>query len=115
MWPRTMLPLAAASGAFYYLLPQLADVGPSWRAMQSARWIWLPVVIAFSALIYLASAVSLQGNVTARLPFGPTVLTQGASSFVNRVSPANVGGMALNGRYLQKSGVEPSAGVTAAA
>jgi len=111
--PRTLLAIAAASGAFYYLLPQLADVGTSWRAMQSARWIWLPAVIAFSALTYLASAVSLQGSVTVRLPFGPTVLTQGASSFVNRVSPANVGGMALNVRYLQKSGVEPSAGVAA--
>jgi uncharacterized protein (TIRG00374 family) len=51
--------------------------------------------------------------VTIRLPFWPTVLTQGASSFINRVSPANVGGMALNVRFLQKSGVEPSAGVAA--
>jgi len=64
-------------------------------------------------LTYLAGAISLQGSVTVRLPFWPTVLTQGASSFVNRVSPANVGGMALNVRYLQKSGVEPSAGVAA--
>ena len=52
-------------------------------------------------------------SVTVRLPFWPTVLTQGASSFINRVSPANVGGMALNVRYLQKTGVEPSAGVAA--
>ena len=111
--PRTLLAIAALTGAFYYLLPQLADVGSSWQAMQSAHWIWLPVVIAFSALTYLASAISLQGGVTVRLPFWPTVLTQGASSFINRVSPANVGGMALNVRYLQKTGVEPSAGVAA--
>jgi len=111
--PRTLLAIAALAGAFYYLLPQLADVGSSWHALQSAHWIWLPVVIAFSALTYLASAVSLLGSVSARLPFWPTVLTQGASSFINRVSPANVGGMALNVRYLQKCGVEPSAGVTA--
>ena len=111
--PRTLLAIAAAAGAFYYLLPQLANVGSSWRAMQSAHWMWLPVIIAFSVLTYLAGAISLQGSVTVRLPFWPTVLTQGASSFVNRVSPANVGGMALNVRYLQKSGVEPSAGVAA--
>ena len=109
--PRTLLAIAAAAGAFYYLLPKLAEVGGSWHALQSAHWIWLPVVIAFSALTYLASAISLLGSVTVRLPFWPTVLTQGASSFVNRVSPANVGGMALNVRYLQKSGVEPSVGV----
>jgi undecaprenyl-diphosphatase len=111
--PRTLLTIAALAGAFYYLLPKLAQVGGSWHALQSAHWIWLPVVIAFSALTYLAGAISLLGSVPARLPFWPTVLTQGASSFINRVSPANVGGMALNVRYLQKCGVEPSAGVTA--
>ena len=41
------------------------------------------------------------------------MLTQGASSYVNRVSPSNVGGMALNVRFLQKAGVEPTAGVAA--
>ena len=33
-----------------------------------------------------------------------------ASSFVNRVTPANVGGMALNLRFLQKAGVDPADG-----
>jgi undecaprenyl-diphosphatase len=66
-----------------------------------------------SALTYLASAISLLGGVPGRVPFWPTVLTQAASSFINRVSPANVGGMALNARYLQKAGVEPAAGVAA--
>jgi len=111
--PRTLLAIAALSGAFYLILPQLAQVQSSWHAIQSAHWAWLPVVIAFSALTYVASAVSLLGSVPIRLPFWATVLTQGASSFINRVSPANVGGMALNVRYLQKSGVEPSAGVAA--
>jgi undecaprenyl-diphosphatase len=109
--PRTLLAIAALTGAFYLVLPQLAQVQSSWRAIQSAHWAWLLVVIAFSALTYLAGAVSLLGSVHIRLPFWATVLTQGASSFINRVSPANVGGMALNVRYLQKSGVEPSAGV----
>ncbi len=110
---RTLLAIAAAAGAFYYLLPQLAQVGSSWRAVQSADWAWLPLVIALSATTYLASAVGLIGAVLPRIRFWPTVLAQAASSFVNRVSPANVGGMALNARYLQKSGVETSAGVAA--
>jgi glycosyltransferase 2 family protein len=110
---RTLLAIAAAAGAFYYLLPQLAQVGSSWRAVQSADWAWLPLVIALSATTYLASAVGLMGAVPQRIRFWPTVLAQAASSFVNRVSPANVGGMALNARYLQKSGVETNAGVAA--
>ena len=111
--PRTLLAIAIAAGAFYFLLPELAEVGGGWHALQSAHWIWVPVIIAFSALTYLASAISLLGSVSVRLPFWPTVLTQGASSFVNRVSYGNVSGMALNVRYLQKCGVEPSAGVAA--
>ncbi len=111
--PRTLLAIAAAAGAFYLVLPKLAQVQSGWHALQSAHWVWLPAVIAFSVLTYLAGAVSLMGSVPIRLPFWATVLTQGASSFINRVSPANVGGMALNVRYLQKSGVEPSAGVAA--
>jgi glycosyltransferase 2 family protein len=111
--PRTLLTITALAGAFYFILPQLAQVGSSWHAIQSAQWAWVPVVIAMSALTYLASAVSLLGGVPGRVPFWPTVLTQAASSFINRVSPANVGGMALNARFLQKSGVEPAAGVAA--
>jgi len=111
--PRTLLAIAAAAGAFYYLLPQLAQVGSSWHAIQSADWAWLPLVIALSALTYLAGAVALIGAVLPPIRFWPTVLAQAASSFVNRVSPANVGGMALNARYLQKSGVETGAGVAA--
>jgi undecaprenyl-diphosphatase len=111
--PRTLLAIAAASGAFYFLLPQLAQVSSSWQAVQSANWAWLPLIIAMSAVTYLASAAALMGAVAAGLRWWPTVLAQGASSFINRVSPANVGGMALNVRYLQKSGVETSAGAAA--
>jgi undecaprenyl-diphosphatase len=111
--PRTLLAIAAAAGAFYFLLPQLAQVGSGWRAVQSADWAWLPLVIALSAATYLAGAVALMGAVAPRIRLWPTVLAQAASSFVNRVSPANVGGMALNVRFLQKSGVDTSAGVAA--
>jgi len=111
--PRTLLAIAAAAGAFYFLLPQLAQVGSGWRAVQSADWAWLPLIIVMSAATYLASAVALMGAVRPRIRFWPTVLAQAASSFVNRISPANVGGMALNVRFLQKSGVDTSAGVAA--
>jgi glycosyltransferase 2 family protein len=111
--PRTLLAIAAAAGAFYFLLPQLAQVSSSWRAVRSADWAWLPLIIAMSAVTYLASAAALMGAVASRIRWWPTVLAQGASSFINRVSPANVGGMALNVRYLQKSGVETTAGAAA--
>ena len=113
MRPRTLLAIAALAGAFYFLLPQIADVSSSWHALQHVNWAWLPVIIGLSALTYVASAMALIGSVPGHVPFGPAVLTQGASSFINRVSPANVGGMALNARFLQKSGTSTPASVAA--
>jgi undecaprenyl-diphosphatase len=110
--PKTLLTIAALAGAFYVMLPQLASVDDSFEAMGSANWWWLLLAAALSIVTYIASAVGLVGGIPDRLPFGPTVLTQMASSFVNRVTPANVGGMALNVRFMQKAGVEPAAAVT---
>jgi undecaprenyl-diphosphatase len=111
--PRTLVMVAMAAGAFYFVLPKLAQVGSSWDALQSADWAWVPVVVAMSGLTYVAAAVSGLGSVPFSLPFGPTLLTASASSFVNRVSPANVGGMALNVRYLQRCGMDPGPAVAA--
>ena len=111
--PRTLLVIAALADAFYFLLPQIAQVSSSWHALQSADWAWVPVIVGLSALTYVASAIALIGSVPGRVPFGPAVLAQGASSFTNRVSPANVGGMALNARFLQKTGTGTPASMAA--
>src|SRR5207244_8521373 len=86
--PRTLLSIAAASAAFYILLPQLAQAAGSWQAVLHADWAWFAVVIAASAVTYVASAVALAGSVAIRLPFWATLATQAASSFINRISPA---------------------------
>jgi uncharacterized protein (TIRG00374 family) len=112
---KTIIMIAAIAGAFYFLLPQVAQVGSSWRAFQSAHWAWLPLVLVMSVLTYVASALGMLGSVPEHIAFGPNLTVQFASSFVNRVSPANVGGMALNVRFLQKSGVEPAPAVAAIA
>jgi len=111
--PRTLLAVAAATAAFYIVLPELAKASGSWQEVLNANWAWIPAILAASVLTYVASAISLAGCVAVRLPFWPLLATQFASSFINRISPANVGGMGLNARFLQKSGVEPAAGVTA--
>jgi undecaprenyl-diphosphatase len=110
--PRTLLMIAALTAAFYVLLPQLADVGDSVDALGSANWWWLAVCVVMSIGTYVAAAIGLAGGVPERLPFGPTLAAQMASSFVNRVTPANVGGMALNVRFLQKAGVPSAEAVT---
>jgi undecaprenyl-diphosphatase len=110
--PRTLVTIAALVGAFYLLLPKLADVGDSFTALRSASWGWVAACVALSALTYVAGAIAVAGSVRERLPFVQNVEAQMASSFVNRVTPANVGGMALNARFLQKAGVPPPEAVT---
>ena len=74
--PRTVVMIAVAAGAFYFLLPQLANAGDSWQAFQSASWGWVAFVIAMSALTYLGAAVGMLGTVRQQLRFVPTLLTQ---------------------------------------
>ena len=94
------------------LLPQLANVDDSVAALGSANWWWLAGAVAMSAFTYVAAAIGMIGGVREPLPFVPTLQVSLASSFVNRVTPANVGGMALNVRYMQKAGIPPAEAVT---
>jgi glycosyltransferase 2 family protein len=110
--PRTILMIATLTGAFYFLLPQLANVDDSIEAIRSANWGWLAGCVILSGVTYVAAGVGLTGGVPQQIPLVPTILAQLASSFVNRVTPANVGGMALNVRYLQKAGVPSAQAVT---
>jgi undecaprenyl-diphosphatase len=109
---RTLVTIAALTGAFYVLLPQLAHVGDSFTALRTANFWWLGVAVVMSAATYVASAIGLAGGVPNHLPLVPTIETQMASSFINRVTPANVGGMALNVRFMQKAGVDPAVAVS---
>ena len=59
-------------------------------------------------LTYVAAAWSLSGFVSERLNFIRTMLAQVAGSFVTLVTPAAVGGAALNVRYLQRNKVPPA-------
>jgi uncharacterized membrane protein YbhN (UPF0104 family) len=72
---------------------------------------WILVAFAFSALTYAGAAWQLSGFVLERLSFPRTVLAQLASSFVTLVTPAAVGGAALNVRYLQRRKIPPAVAV----
>ncbi len=73
--------------------------------LRSANWQWSLVALGLSAVTYLGAALSLSGFVLERLRLAPTFLAQVAGSFVTLVTPAAVGGVALNIRYLRRSGV----------
>ncbi|MEU8673555.1 lysylphosphatidylglycerol synthase transmembrane domain-containing protein [Streptomyces sp. NPDC048560] len=108
--PRTLLSFIAGSIAAYFVISQVteADFG---TVVEQAEWGWVAAALGFSALSYVAAAMSLLGFVPERVPFGKTVLAQVAGSFVKIVAPAAVGGVALNTRFLQRAGVRPGLAV----
>ncbi|MFH8786152.1 lysylphosphatidylglycerol synthase transmembrane domain-containing protein [Streptomyces roseoverticillatus] len=108
--PRTLISFVAGAFAAYFLLSQLTHVQFG-DLVDKANWAWVAVAVAFQALTYVAASMSLLGFVPEKVGFGRTVLAQVAGSFVKLVAPAAVGGVALNTRFLQRSGVRPGLAV----
>ncbi len=98
---RTLLTLVASVAAVYLLAGELAQASFG-HLLRSADWRWALVALALSAATYVSAALSISGFVAERLSFGRTLFVQLASSFVTLVTPAAVGGAALNVRYLQR-------------
>jgi len=99
--PRTLVTLVASVAAIYLLAGELARTSLG-SVLRSADWRWGVAALALSAVTYAGAALSLSGYITERLNFLSTLLVQLASSFVTLVTPATVGGAALNVRYLQR-------------
>ncbi|MFE7551821.1 flippase-like domain-containing protein [Streptomyces gardneri] len=107
--PRTLVSMIAGAVAAYFLLSQIASTPMS--TVRDADWWWVTAAVLFSAISYLAAAMSLLGFVPERVGFWRTVVAQVAGSFVKIVAPPAVGGVALNTRFLQRSGVRPGLAV----
>jgi glycosyltransferase 2 family protein len=104
---RTLVTLVASVAAAYLLAGELARDSLE-HVLRTADWRWSIVALAMSAATYVGATLSLSGFVPGRLSFLQTLLAQLASSFVTLVTPAAVGGAAVNIRYLQRRKI-PSA------
>ncbi len=98
---RTLVTLVASVAAAYLLAGELARVSLG-HVLRQADWRWGIVALVLSAATYVGATLSLSGFVAEPLAFFRTLLAQLAASFVTLVTPAAVGGVALNLRYLQR-------------
>ena len=105
--PRTLISLVAIVVAVYLLVGQLDRVKLG-GLLRHADWRWTAAALALSAVSYFGAAWSLTGFVLERLNLLRTLLAQLAASFVTLVTPAAVGGVALNLRYLRRANVAPA-------
>ena len=111
---RQMLIWLFTGVAVYFLIHQLSDVQLLAQQVRDADWRWLPAIVAMSVLSYVAAAMSAVGSVPDRLPPWPTFVAQVGASFVNWVTPAKVGGLALGARFMERQGVHAAVAVTGA-
>jgi glycosyltransferase 2 family protein len=112
--PRALITLVASIAAIYLLAGELAQESLG-SVLKSADWRWGVVALALSAVTYVGATLSLSGFVAERLGFVRTMLVQVASSFITLVTPAAVGGAALNVRYLQRRKVPAPVAVASVA
>ncbi|GAA1367379.1 lysylphosphatidylglycerol synthase transmembrane domain-containing protein [Streptomyces beijiangensis] len=112
--PRTILSGLGGVIAAYFLISQFSGqpIGSLFKGMS---WPWAVAALGASALTYIAAAMGLGGFVPHRLNKLHLLLAQFAASFVTLVTPAAVGGVALNTRFLQKAGVASGLAVTSMA
>jgi undecaprenyl-diphosphatase len=100
--PGTLVVLASVALALYVLIPQFTAAAGFFDELARARLSWVVVAVVASMVTYVGAGVGILGAVPMRLALGPVIAAQLAGSFTNRVSPAKVGGMATNVRFLQK-------------
>jgi undecaprenyl-diphosphatase len=110
---RTVLTLVMLVLVVYFLLPQFSNLPGIVDQVEEANWWWFGPVLLASVVTYLGATFAVLGSVPERLRFAPTFVAQIASSFAGTLAPASIGGLALNARYLQKSGVDGAVAVPA--
>lgn len=105
--PRGVITVAGGAVAAYVLLGQLsgADIG---QVLRGANWTWASLIPIFVVLTFAGASLVLSGAVLTPLRFRLTYMVQLAVAFSGLVAPALVGNIALNTRYLQRSGVSPA-------
>lgn len=104
---RGLVTVVGGGVAAYLLLTQLAQIDLP-KVIANASVGWALATVLFAALTFAGASLALSGSVDLALRFGRTYMTQLAVAFSGLVAPAAIGNIALNTRYLQKSGAEPA-------
>ncbi len=111
--PRTLLYVAMTALGLAAIIPQIIGAGDVWTQLRSANLWWVLAALGFSLATYIGAAITLEGSITDRLPFGPNLGVQFATSFAGVAAPG--GALALSARFLQRRGVASAQAVAGVA
>lgn len=111
MRPRTIVSVAVVTLVSLVLVYQLSGVELS--AVRHADPSWAMAALVMATTCMVAAAMVLIGFVPAPLHWWRTLLVQYAASFVRIAAPAGLGSIAINSRFVIKSGVPTSLALSA--
>jgi uncharacterized membrane protein YbhN (UPF0104 family) len=100
-----VLSVLVGIAALWRVAPGLRQASHQVSSLPAPSWPWVAVVAAAIGLSYFFAALALQAAAGSRLPLPRTVLVQLAAAAANRITPAGLGGAAVNARYLTRRGL----------
>jgi glycosyltransferase 2 family protein len=81
--------------------------------LRGADWWWLAFALLLAQLPRIPSAVSTMGSIERPLPLGPLTVLQFAICYVNLAIPSTAARVAINIRFLERFGADPTTAVSA--
>ncbi|MBB5913891.1 uncharacterized membrane protein YbhN (UPF0104 family) [Nocardia transvalensis] len=100
-----IIQLVLLIGLVYVAYPYISQVPTFVTELRTANWWWALLGLVISAATYLGAAMALWGCTSESVNFPKLLLAQVANTFAATTTPAGVGGLALNVRFLQKNGL----------
>lgn len=101
---KKILILAVSLLALYVFLPSLGSFKNTFSTLLSADLSYLSLAVVSWLVTFLAAATVYKLIAIYHLAYWRTLLVQIASGFTNRLLPAGMGALAINTRFLMKSG-----------
>ncbi|RDI63050.1 lysylphosphatidylglycerol synthase transmembrane domain-containing protein [Nocardia pseudobrasiliensis] len=100
-----IIQLVLLIGLVYVAYPYISQVPTFITELRTANWWWGLLGLAVSVGTYLGAAMALWGCTSEAVNFPRLLLAQVANTFAATTTPAGVGGLALNVRFLQRNGL----------
>ncbi|MDQ1619661.1 MAG: hypothetical protein QOE19_2230 [Actinomycetota bacterium] len=105
--------MAVAVGVALLALHDRSSIGTGGATLAAADGEWLLFALGLTTALWVAGTAAQLGSVPIRPPLSQLFAVQVAASVVNHVVPGGVGGMAVNVRYLQRTGMSRPAALGA--
>ncbi len=107
---RGLIAVLGGAVAVYFIATQFTKV--DFSKFASVDWFWASLALGFAFLTYLGAGMTCVGFVIAKVSLFRATLTQYAVGFAGLLAPTAVGTVALNVRFLERSGVDPAVAVS---